>query len=266
MGSYMANHPIPYKFLDEPPLAPPSEEATRKLDVGTLTSYLGNWIGAARAKWPKHDLFPTKAADTPPILTELTKQVKKCWECNQLNIWKDGDYTFGNSNIKAVYRYTLVSGNKDLEAMIELSSWYGSDLDSCGAIEVAPVSMDLNSIFNRRISMTSPLYPESFRNITRDFVSWAVINRGGEVKFMRWSETLFHSMYEAWSHLKHQQKTLTGNTVTVCANPHNPMLDYGFHLGNHIFHGKGLQRSFQQRELEDVMFPDEHQHSLSGVS
>ena len=218
VASYASTYPIPYNFKDD--LSPPHPEATRALVLSTIMGYLGDFKNLLRRLFPEHPVWPKSESDNPSFWKELTSSMESEFKRNKLTVWNNGEFTFGNQRNFPLYPNSFhCSGRKGMEDLEEMRAWYGDDLESSGALIESGIGVDLRGVIVRRMALAHHHQPSTFREISRDVLTYNMVNRGGEVKFCRWSELEYQNSWNVFVLKKNQQKTLTGTAQALAANP-----------------------------------------------
>ena len=263
--SYAATFPYPQSQNQEKE----TEGKIKACSFNTIHNYAGIIKNLLREKFPNHPTWPQSPTDNPMWFKVTTGDNFKKEFDRSSKRWSEEDYVLGSNKIRALYRYGLgFTHESDPDEMLAAMEWHGQDLVGEGLYPTSEMGRDFNTICSNLFKAAHPLKPESFRSYSRNVHSAAFCMRSVEPKYESWDTVKYEPKMHVMSLQKPQAKTLY--TITVCAamNPKNPLICGQFSTGLLIFPGKGLSRTFAQREsnANSRIFPDEFFLSASQVA
>jgi hypothetical protein len=270
-AGFVSKNPIPKNgFTDD--LTPCNPASKKYCTWTTLQQYLSRIMNAFRDRFPTHPFFPSKKADSPAAFKDLLSQAKTEWERNHQQLWsRMDDISFGIAKTQPLYKYQEHDPHQNTEDWEAKINWFADDLEKLDEPRPSlgsPHGADLNGIFRAMFASASPLFPHIYRDMAKVFYTHSLMNRGGEIKWLRWSEARFHSPFQGFTLVKHMSKTLTGINIAMLCNPYNPFFCNFFMTGLLLFPGQGLHRSQSDviAGVTDYIFPEEQLKPSTAVA
>ena len=277
-GATIVSIPIPQNATKG--FMPGPTGSKKQLMWTSIKQYMGAVKNCLQEKFPDHPTWPRSPSDNPDWFKELIQAMEVEYKRNYLKIWsKSPELEYGNYKTRPIYSRAPYWDNEDEFESIQKWNvpFHGDDGEgsrgkgptgSFGAL--ASTNNNLLGMMTRRFAQEcDPHFAFTYEAAARDIITWQMIARGGEVKFCRWSETVWIPQLQALGIVKHQQKTLSqGQMVVMLHHRKEFLLCPHFWLGCFMFLGEGLYRTALQMNegSGDSIFPREFNRSTSAVS
>jgi hypothetical protein len=263
---FCASTPIP-THADED-LMPKKAENKRCVMVSTLKKYIGQAKEELRRKFPEHpDFTGLKSNDDPSWYTGMLAAFER--ECNRFHMKIKGneDIVFGDTTTHPIYRNA--TADQDPE-----NDWQLEDNDEAGgAGGKVPKVVDYISLVDLKFICKKLLRESTFQSTNLQsrailITLWMAAGRGGEVKFVDFSEWQYHPKLGVtdigWTELKVLEKY----SMPMIPDREGFWLDTFHAWGCYWAVEKGLYRNESAKISghSNYLFPDLHNMTDARVA